>query len=576
VKKVCNLLKMKPEKMKKRAALIAAMLAVFLAIVASVTLLCYFQKRHRAHKRVMPMKNNGKIVFTCTTWFDAPSGGKWNSFCAGMRSLLKHHGKDSASTKEVPVHMWLVINEPKQSPASPDWEALMAKKFPWVTFVQKKRGQSGQARSLNLILQAITPFQYWLQWEEAWFCTRPFLHDALAVMQANASITQLQLTRTPPHTDADWYHQRQKGQDDLGWAFIPSTPDTFRNLTLANTDLKVWPAYSLRPSLNVVSFFSALPRFSESASMWPLKFEWDFGRNWVLAGGTKAIFLDAPVTRSAKHVSTYAKHTAARRIVFGLTTIPSRVQDVHKTIDSIFDTVPSNPESWVVLSVPVAYSLRFDGAKVSDAALAALKERYSGKHFHIHRTATDYGPGTKFIGAVEALENGMGGESNSDCKWESIIMLVDDDFFYTFNHFQNFLAEYNKLDGVYAACVSKQSYADEVIGEAFLGLAIPYGRVKGGVVPKMYNAIKNHPEILYHDDVWISYLVTRVTGHAIIHIPADEDGRWGGCYVHSGEVNALWAAEGEFSRENVNKASVAGLQELSASGALAFISDYKS
>ena len=291
-----------------KGMLLAATLFLCACILVSVCLLRVRAARAKPrYVSLMPKRKHNRfnVVFTCTTWFDAPVGGKWDAFCTGMESLLANHG---GHYTKVPVDAWLVVNEPT-SPQSRDWAALVAEKFPWVTFIQKKSGQNGQAWSLNAILEDVKPFRYWLQWEEAWFCTRPFLQEALVVMHDNPGITQLQLTCTPPETTPDWYHQRLADQDELGWSYIPSSPETFKAVTIKDIDMRansVWPAFSLRPSLNLVSFYGSLPRFSTASDMWPLKLEWDFGRNWVLAGGVKAILLDAPVTRSARHVSTYA------------------------------------------------------------------------------------------------------------------------------------------------------------------------------------------------------------------------------------------------------------------------------
>ena len=290
-----------------KSGVAVALLVFVLALIVCVIFFFAFchSRSHPSPILIQHKKTSSGVIFTCTTWFDAPVGGKWSAFCIGMESLLKNHG---GSASQMPLNAWLVINEPRTL-GSPDWAALVAAKFPWVTFVQKPKGQHGQARSLNLILEKIKPFRYWLHWEEAWFCKQPFLHKALAVMQDKPDITQLQLTQTPPQTAPNWYHERLLGQDDLGWAYIPSRPEQLTSVTIKDIDMRansVWPTYSLRPSVNLVSFYSSLPRFSTADSMWPLKFEWEFGRNWVLAGGVKAILIPAPVTRCETHVSTYA------------------------------------------------------------------------------------------------------------------------------------------------------------------------------------------------------------------------------------------------------------------------------
>ena len=258
--------------------------------------------------------------------------------------------------------------------------------------------------------------------------------------------------------------------------------------------------------------------------------------------------------------------------MYAMTTIPSRIKSAHKTIDSILDAMQGDSDFRIILSIPRAYSFRFKGEAISEDTIADLKAKYKKMNVHIHRSVSDYGPGTKLIGAVEALESGFGGESGT--KWETIIILVDDDQFYTTSHLHHFLREYNKIEGACAAACSMWNAPGHLIGEAFLGLAVPYRFVKGCVLfMVVYNAIKEHPQILYHDDVWISWLVTRLSGRTIAALPPTEE-HWGGCFAHSGQKDALNAVVGEFSRENVNKSSVAALDKVAASGALAFVETF--
>jgi hypothetical protein len=67
-----------------------------------------------------------------------------------------------------------------------------------------------------------------------------------------------------------------------------------------------WPLYSLLPSANRVAH-NWHGEFSTDPNLWPFKFEWDYGRRWLLAGNTKAVLPDGPVIRdNNNHKSTYA------------------------------------------------------------------------------------------------------------------------------------------------------------------------------------------------------------------------------------------------------------------------------
>lgn len=251
-------------------------------------------------RRTLPSPfSGGNTIYTCTTFFDSPSLGKWEAFSKGMTSLLQHHGGSTAIAK------WFVINEP--GPNAEGWKQKMAHAFPWVEFYQKPVSIAGQAHSLNIILEKIKPYQYWLQWEESWFATRPFLQDAHTIL-ATTGVTQLQLTILPTDAQPAWFH-KSKAVNEL-WSRVPLTEAMCVAMEATKSGHDVvsidnWPLFSLCPSLNTVEFYTALPRFSTDPGLWPWRFEWEFAKAWARSGGTKAIFNSAPVTRSATHVSTY-------------------------------------------------------------------------------------------------------------------------------------------------------------------------------------------------------------------------------------------------------------------------------
>jgi len=248
---------------------------------------------------VRPLVDEGPIIYTCTTFFDSPAGGKWESFETGIRSILHFHPRERVSK-------WFVINEP--GPNALLWKERMASKFPWVQFYQKDASISGQAHSLNIILDQIKPFRFWLQWEESWFATRPFINDAVHVL-ATTGITQMQLTILPTDANPSWFQHAKPVNTQ--WSRVPLTEAMCAAMETIKTgydvvDVSAWPLFSLCPSLNTVAFYADLPRFSTDPGLWPWRFEWEFAKAWARAGGTKAIFNVAPATRSIKHVSTYS------------------------------------------------------------------------------------------------------------------------------------------------------------------------------------------------------------------------------------------------------------------------------
>ena len=242
-------------------------------------------------------------IFTCTTFFDYEKEDKWAAFTKGINSLLDLHGKETLDR----IGTWLVINEWSEK-HSTDWAKKVKATYPFMTFVQKTEGQKGQVASLNLILEEVRPYTYWIQWEEAWYTRAACLDRAFRIMDTT-DITQLQMTSagdTPDGIDSrsDCSHE--------GYCIVPP-PDNMDEVaswsayTLYEQPnwLGSWPCYSLRPSINRVSFYD-FGYFDTDPLLWPVKFEWEYGVRWVEHGGIKAALPDGPVIRDKDHKSTYS------------------------------------------------------------------------------------------------------------------------------------------------------------------------------------------------------------------------------------------------------------------------------
>lgn len=238
------------------------------------------------------------VLFTCTTFFDFAKQDRWESFQRAIANI--HPAKQ--------IQGWLIVNEYSDSPKA-DWAKVMAETYPQMTFIQKTKDQKGQAASLNIILDHIHPYDYWIQWEDSWFPERGFLDRALAIMNGT-EITQLQFTKL--NGKVNWLDipmERQLRRGEYVEIKAASDIDSFLNKSpyeYKTAWSKSWPLFSLLPSINRVSHIRPLGRFSTDPALWPIKFEWDFARRWYVAGGRKAVLPDGPVIRKG-HVSTYAK-----------------------------------------------------------------------------------------------------------------------------------------------------------------------------------------------------------------------------------------------------------------------------
>jgi len=249
--------------------------------------------------------NNKKIIFTITTFLDFEKEDKWLALCNGIDSIIKYNpGVESFVD-------FYVINEYSQNQKE-DWVSKIKQKYPFINFIQKNNKLRGQGESLNLILDMIKTYIYWIHWEEAWYCDRTFIFDAIQIMD-NTKITQLQFTKESNIThwqdkiDMKYCHRMPNNNN---YCIIPYNIEDYPKINIDrefthNDWMNVkWPLYSIRPSINRVSDYN-FGKFNVKPEYWPLKFEIEFGERWMGKKYIKAIFAEGCVTRKSTHVSTY-------------------------------------------------------------------------------------------------------------------------------------------------------------------------------------------------------------------------------------------------------------------------------
>lgn len=239
-------------------------------------------------------------IFTCTTYFDYEKEDKWNVFCRAMDSILQKHSKETLHR----VKTWVVVNEYSDTPKQV-WTKRVRERYPFITFIQKDASKKGQANSLNIILDWIKPYTYWIQWEESWYVETPCFDTAFSIMDST-NITQLQMTNNWLNIDKESIHCKSQ------YCIIDQTKNLKEISTWSPYHLfdypnwvHSWPRYSLLPSINRVSFYT-FGKFPIDPALWPIKFEWDFAIRWANLGGVKAVLIGGPVIRSKSHKSTYS------------------------------------------------------------------------------------------------------------------------------------------------------------------------------------------------------------------------------------------------------------------------------
>jgi hypothetical protein len=274
--------------------LVAATILLIVAVIASFTNLPPHQT----------------TIFTCTTFFDFEKQDKWAAFCKAMDSILQQHDAETLGK----INKWIIVNEYSPNPKR-DWSTTVSERYPFCVLIQKGPSQKGQAASLNILLEYVQYFTYWIHWEETWYCRRPCLDRMFDVIEST-EISQLQVTQhkeKPNWLDSD-AHPRELLETPRGTAYYRIRPspgtDEFckKPITEYNNEfIGRWPLYSLLPSINRCSAVKSLGEFTTEPKYWPFKFEWDYGRRWLLAGNTKAVLPDGPVVRNnSAHKSTYS------------------------------------------------------------------------------------------------------------------------------------------------------------------------------------------------------------------------------------------------------------------------------
>lgn len=261
-------------------------IAVFIWVVFS----CWVIMNHRTE---CYNKNTDTCIITLTTYMGFEGRSK------SIRSVLDPL---VLTGQEV-----VVINEWDKDCAH--HVRFMKQYYPSVRFIQKMKHDHGQARSLNILIRDFLMHsrkKYWIHWEDTWVCSsKPFkIGEIVDVMDENPSVSQLQLTD-------DWKHYKVDHticNKDMT-ILLPTHLHDKSIYEVEQIELGTWPLFSLRPSINRLSFFQRHSQdfyFMEDPHLWPLRFEWEFGRIFLRNKGTKAVSNKAYAKRLDGHKSTYA------------------------------------------------------------------------------------------------------------------------------------------------------------------------------------------------------------------------------------------------------------------------------
>jgi glycosyl transferase family 25 len=200
------------------------------------------------------------------------------------------------------------------------------------------------------------------------------------------------------------------------------------------------------------------------------------------------------------------------KIICGITTIPSRFNNINKTINSLLNQT-RRPDK-IYITIPNQY-LRFK-TSIANKDIEKLLELY--KYFvdekgerliSVIRTKKDYGPGMKLLGLLMKV---------STITDEDYILLVDDDHIYRNYMIDRFVQNINQYpDSAHSYYVYELH--NLYIGQGADGFLLPFKKLKKFL--NFFQAIKSTKYFLFHHDNYISYYL-KLMNISLLHIYIDE------------------------------------------------------
>ena len=221
-------------------------------------------------------------------------------------------------------------------------------------------------------------------------------------------------------------------------------------------------------------------------------------------------------------------------IYVSLTTIPQRVKNLNKSIESLLKQ--SQKPDKIFINIPFKYK-RFTET-INDDQIP----KFDNNLIEITR-CEDYGPGTKLLGSLNKL------------KRNSLIILADDDNIYEDYMIEKFFYYYSLFpNNSYSFYV--HPLGNFGVGQGADGFAINTNHLDG--VKKFYDTVvKNYKELFLYDDLWISYFLYYFKKSKILslqkHLNRTEDKKPILIYKSHTESSALISTYGENLRESVMK-----------------------
>ncbi len=232
--------------------------------------------------------------------------------------------------------------------------------------------------------------------------------------------------------------------------------------------------------------------------------------------------------------------------IVSLTTIPSKFDNLHLTIDSIVhqSILPNK----IVINIPKIYNFRMNNSEIPLDKINDFINKYSAHNVCVNLIDKDYGPGTKLLGLLNSSMIHDYDASNT------YIILIDDDVIY-----KPFMIEHfdNNIKSNHIELASFYVYDFDTIKMGIGDYIIKIGQGVDGFLMKLstldnflpyYNLIQEQDYINYHDDFYISYFFYLIKKE-IYYIKLLN------CVIYNTHANtytdALYHLKGKYSRDNL-------------------------
>ena len=221
-------------------------------------------------------------------------------------------------------------------------------------------------------------------------------------------------------------------------------------------------------------------------------------------------------------------------IYVSLSTIPARLKNINKTIESLLNQT-RKPDK-IFVNVPLKYR------RFSETVESEQIPKFNNSIVEVTR-CEDCGPGTKLLGSLNKLEK------------NSLLILADDDHIYKDYMIEKFFYFYNR-DPNNAYSFYVYPLENSPVGQGADGFAINTNHLKG--IENFYKKIvKDYKELFLNDDVWISYFLYFIKKTKIFslreHLKKDKEGKFSLIYTKDSKNKGLIETYGDELEKAVEK-----------------------